>query len=80
MISEPTLLVGARSGPYGWAGETGQPERLMGVEETRSERLGGNGSGDTNYWTIQGVGMNEVADVVERRQRMRQTLHRARRG
>lgn len=67
MIQEPTLLAGLRSGRLGIAGETGQPERLLGVEATRA--YGGGASGDVfNFYGVQPENVHREQDK-RRRQR-----------
>ncbi len=70
MIREPTLLAGLVSGRLGVAGETGQPERLLGVDATREY---GRGGGDITV-QVNGVGMHEVARQVARMLRRQQQM------
>lgn len=67
MIREPTLLAGLHSGRLGIAGETGQPERLLGVDDTRAY----SGGGAVSTVNFHGVTYEEA----ERRQRSTQRRH-----
>lgn len=70
LIAEPTLLYGLRSGSMGVAGETGQPERLLGVDDTRAYGRGG----DVTTVSVNGVGLSEVANEIMRRIKREQLL------
>lgn len=47
LVMEPTLMMGLRTGEMGIAGETGQPERLLGVAATSAYDLGGSSGSQT---------------------------------
>jgi murein DD-endopeptidase MepM/ murein hydrolase activator NlpD len=72
VIREPTLMAGLRTGSLGIAGETGQPERLLGTAATARY-----GSGDN--FTYYGVAPEDVFSQFRRDQRTRQILRGARR-
>lgn len=63
LVTEPTLMVGMRTGQMGIAGETGQPERLLGVAATSAYDQQGS---PQSVQVPVVIGDSTIADVIIR--------------